>query len=317
MTRYLFLIQLFLQLQLGAQESVDGIIEFQSDPQKKYSLYIPSNYNNNEANAMMVGLHPLNTNRWDSTSWRDTLIVFAESNDLILAVPDGGPDGAIDDPIDTAFTSLLIDSMAVWYNIKEDEKYLMGFSWGGKTVYSYGLRRPKEFAGFIPIGAAISGAAEIEDLIENALYKNWYILHGANDNPEIRFYPAASALNEAGACLETNLLPGVGHTIDFPNRNQLLNTAFAYIRDNQCTTAAEEVNSMLNVTSSPNPSSKNIKLNNLKKETKIDCYDIHGQRINFSRNDNHIYIDEDIKGIIFITLELEEQQKVIKQIIIE
>ena len=115
----------------------------------------------------MLGLHPLNTSRWDGEAWRDTLINFAESNDLILVCPDGGPDGKIDDAIDTSFTTVLLDSVAAWYNINQGEKYIMGFSWGGKTTYTYGLRRTDQFAGYIVIGAAVQ-FGEVSDIIANA-----------------------------------------------------------------------------------------------------------------------------------------------------
>ena len=88
---------------------------------------------------MMLALHPLNTNRWDGEAWRDTLIDFAEANNLLVISPDGGSDGAIDDAIDTAFTTVMLDSMISWYNVDESNIYAMGFSWGGKTVYTYGL----------------------------------------------------------------------------------------------------------------------------------------------------------------------------------
>ena len=104
---------------------------FQTDNFKKYSLYVPSSYDASVPQPLMLGLHPLNTNRWDGQAWRDTLIQFAEMNNLLLVCPDGGPDGRIDDAIDTAFTSVLLDSVATWYNVDHEEKnILMGFQLG-------------------------------------------------------------------------------------------------------------------------------------------------------------------------------------------
>ena len=300
----------------NTQQSIDGTINFQTDPAKKYSIYVPSSYDENQANALMVGLHPLNTNRWDAISWRDTLIVFAESNNLLLAVPDGGEDGAIDDPIDTAFTSLLIDSMSVWYNVNEEEKFLMGFSWGGKTVYSYGLRRTDEFAGFIPIGAAISGGAEIQALTPNATNENWYIVHGSNDSPNNRFTPAVEQLTEAGACLETNLLAGVGHNIDFPNRNEILSEAFNFVKENMCISSTLNTEDINNFSSIPNPSNSSFQIENLTANAEIKCIDLNGRSIDFIRNENQINVDQNFSGLLFIYVNDQGKSHSIKQVIL-
>ena len=305
----------FLTTNILAQQSIDGAIDFQNDPNKKYSIYVPSSYDASQANALMIGLHPLNTNRWDSQSWRDTLIDFAEHNRLILACPDGGPDGAVDDDIDTAFTSLLIDSMSLWFNIDESQKYLMGFSWGGKTVYSYGLRRVNEFAGFIPIGAAISGAAEISSLTPNALNENWYIVHGSNDSPNTRFNPAVDQLTEAGACLETNLLQGVGHTIDFPERNEILTTAFEFVRDFSCVSANINTTASPRLSSAPNPSQQEFEIKDLNPKAKIICYDINGQSISFNREGNNIRLSANFNGLLLIHIKNGNDFQVVKQLI--
>lgn len=315
MDKLLIIITFFISTATFAQQSIDGSFDFQSDPEKKYSLYVPSSYNENESNGLMVGLHPRNTSRWDSQSWRDTLIQFAEHNQLILACPDGGPDGAIDDDIDTAFTSVLIDSMSLWFNIDESQKYLMGFSWGGKTVYSYGLRRVDEFAGFIPIGAAISGGSEIENLSPNALGKKFYIVHGSNDNPNNTFTPAVDQLTSAAACLETNLISGVGHTIDFPNRNEVLTTAFEYVRDFNCLSANEDLLPKSNLYTSPNPSLNSFFIHELEENSKVKCYDIDGRQIANERTGNSISITEPFKGLLLIQIKRNNKTTVIKQFI--
>jgi len=213
-----------------AQQTIDGDFAFQSDTAKKYSLYIPSSYNPANPNPLMIGLHPFNTNRWWAESWRDTLIVFAETNGLIMVCPDGGVDGKVDDAIDTAFTSALMDSMELWYNIDTLRVYAMGFSWGGRTTYTYGLSHHWRFGGFLPIGAAINGTSEVnETLQQNAVDKPFYIVHGDQDIPATRFYPIRDSLISKGAIVNSILLPTVGHTIDFTNRNQILTDAFLWI----------------------------------------------------------------------------------------
>ena len=241
-------------LNLFAQQRIDDSFAFQTDPAKKYSIYVPSGYDANVPHTMMLGLHPLNTSRWDSESWCDTLINFAETNNLLLVCPDGGIDGAIDDPIDTAFTTVLLDSMETWYNVDSDRVYAMGFSWGGKTVYTYGLNHIDRFKGFMPIGAAIT-LSEISGVESNAAWHPYYIVHGGNDSPNIRYAPLKNAMEDNDACVNSILMNGVGHTIDFPNRNQILTNAFIWIDSVNCAATTSTIdfqeNQDLNIF--PNP----------------------------------------------------------------
>ena len=259
----------------------DGNFAFQTDPAKSYSLYIPSSYDANTPNKMMLGLHPFNTARWNGVSWCDTLINFAETNNLILVCPDGGADGKIDDAIDTAFTSTLLDSARLWYNVDTEKTYVMGFSWGARTTYTYGLNRPSVFGGYLPIGAAITNTNEVNaSLQNNSTGKPVYILHGGNDSPNTRFYPVRTALINSGAIVNSLLQSGVGHTIDFPNRDAILTTAYNWIDSVNCaniTVSTKEIleNKIL-LEMFPNPITKNkglsIKLTSKYKEQKAVLY---------------------------------------------
>jgi len=222
-----------------AQEQINESFAFQSDPSKDYSIVIPSAYQEGEPIAAFLALHPFNTNRWNAETWCDELADFAEANDVILVCPDGGADGRIDDPIDTAFTSLLLDSAFIWYDIDPARLYATGFSWGGKTTYTYGLNHIDKFAGLLPIGAAIN-SAEVNGIADQADGVPIYIVHGSQDSPSVRFTPIRDAMINNGACVETNLLQGVGHTIDFANQVEILSNAYAYLQDNACTTTSTE-----------------------------------------------------------------------------
>ncbi len=219
---------------LQAQIRIDSTMVFQDDPAKKYSIYIPSSYDENTPNQMMLAFHPFNVNRWDSEAWCDTLTVFAETNDLLLICPDGGEDGKVDDPIDTAFTTLLLDSMMYWYNVDPNEVFVMGFSWGGRTTYTYGLANPDKFAGFMPIGAFVNGTDEIGDNIVNVKDEAFYVIHGGWDYAFASFFPVIDSLSKYEACIDSNLLFETGHTIDFPNRNEILTEGFVWLDSVAC-----------------------------------------------------------------------------------
>jgi len=233
------LILSFLFLSMHGQELIAGTYEFQSDPAKKYTLYVPSSYSEGTDINMMVGLHPLNTSRWNANSWCDTLKTFAETNNLLLVCPDGGVDGRVDDAIDTAFTTFLIDEVISQYTIDENNIYAVGFSWGAKTVYTYGLQHADRFAGFIPVGAAVN-SSEGSLHVDKAANKKFYVIHGSNDSPNVRFDPIVNLLDDTH-CVESLLLSGVGHTIDFAQRNERLTTAYQHLLSTNCgATSTEE-----------------------------------------------------------------------------
>ena len=270
---------------LTAQTKIDTTFKFQTDPAKKLSIYIPSSYSAGTANGLMLGLHPFNTSRWDAKAWRDTLIVFAEENKLILLCPDGGADGKVDDAIDLAFTSAMLDSIQNWYNIDTSRKYCMGFSWGGKTTYSYGLKNPDKFCGYMPIGSTLD-VREVAAFKDNIKGKAIYIVHGSRDSPSSRFTPIKKAMEDNGGIVNS-FLHSSGHTIDFNNRNQVLKTAFEWL-DSVCTYKAPLPNSIefqedeSGFLIYPNPVSPNseIQLNNFKtNNTLITILDLNGKTV--------------------------------------
>ncbi|MDF1696559.1 MAG: hypothetical protein P1U56_12030 [Saprospiraceae bacterium] len=232
-----FILFVFITGIASGQEQINESMPFQSDPNKKYSLFIPSNYEEGVPVTAFLALHPFNTSRWNGETWCEELADFAESNGVFLICPDGGVDGKIDDAIDTAFTSFLLDSVFQWYDIDETQLYATGFSWGGKTTYTYGLNHIEKFAGLMPIGAAIS-IGEINGIAQNAQDVPVYIIHGSFDNPNIRYYPLLQAMNENEACVESILLDGVGHTIDFEDQVEILTNGYNYLKNNACSSTS-------------------------------------------------------------------------------
>lgn len=266
-------------------ERIDGSFPFESDPSKAYSLYIPSSYEPGTPNRLMVGFHPLNTARWNAESWCDTLITFAETNGLLLACPDGGADGRVDDPIDLAFTTALMDSMEVWYDVDVDKIYAMGFSWGGRATYTYGLDNADRFGGLIPIGAAINGTTEIGPFLDEAEGEAVYIVHGGLDTPGVRFHPAREALIDAGAIVSSLLMPGVGHTIDFPDRNQILSDAFSWVDSVNCAPVVFVVDPVaprpgrVELLPNPAPHGTRVAVGGATGHVVVEVFDVAGRRV--------------------------------------
>ncbi len=318
-----------ISLSLSAQVRIDGDFAFQTDPAKKYSLYIPSAYDENTPHRLMIGFHPFNTNRWDAESWCDTLIQFAETNNLILACPDGGVDGQVDDPIDTAFTTALIDSVFLWYNINAEKVYAMGFSWGGRTTYSYGLNHSDRFRGFLPIGAAIEGTNQVTGVIQNAENKPFYLVHGSQDNPNVRFYPIIEALENTGALVNSQLMSGVGHTIDFPNRNTILTTAFIWIDSVNCAALtpvidlAPTVDFQFEIYPNPTRANQSIQLQ-LPERIQSGAYQVRLESVNGRSINNwerinqpQIILPNVAAGIYYLRIITADGQQSIKSVLIQ
>ena len=284
---------ILLSTVLFGQESIEGSMAFQTDPAKKYSIYVPSGYDMNTPSKMMLGLHPFNVSRWNSTSWRDHLIDFVEANNLLLICPDGGSDGKIDDQIDTAFTTIMIDSMLQWYNVNEDKIFVMGFSWGGRTVYSYGLNNAEKFAGFMPIGAAAQVFSGNESWFENAKDKPFYLIHGSNDSPSSRFTRFVDALGRNEACVETNLLQGVGHTVDFTNRTQIFTDAFNWLDNRNCGISNVDniLESAVNVFPNPIRIGEILNIESALLIEKIELFDQVGKLVLSEKNTNQVNIN--------------------------
>ena len=216
-----------------AQTRIDSSFAFQTDPAKKFALYVPSGYEAGVANKAILAFHPLHPVWGNSTTWCDILTNFAEENNLLMICPDGGADARVDDPIDLAFTTALLDSLRAWHTVDVDKTFILGFSWGARAAYTYGLANSDVFAGFITIGAFINGIVQVSEYLpEKASNKPFYIMHGDQDlvaNIQVGFFPIRDALIDAGAVVNSLILEGVGHTIDFPNRDQILTDAFLWV----------------------------------------------------------------------------------------
>jgi len=142
------------------------------------------------------------------------------------------------------------------------------------------LSHIEKFAGLLPIGAAIS-IGEINGIAENAMDVPVYIVHGSLDSPNTRFYPLLQAMEDNGACVESNLLQGVGHTIDFANQVEILTEGYEFLQENACTTTSigEELkdnSSILPYTILKQGQTLNL---DLKDDEKWEVYSIEGDLV--------------------------------------
>lgn len=190
-------------------------------------IYEPDGYSELPVRRAMLAFHPFNPARWSASSWCDTLRSFADSTGLLLICPDGGPGGnVLDEERDTLLASMALDIYLDSFDVTAGRVYVGGFSMGGAASYVYGLANPERIAGFLVVGAAVNGTTLFGETLSNAVDRPFCILHGSADAPNVRFTPVIEALETERAILFDTLLAGVGHTIDFPNRNGLLADCF-------------------------------------------------------------------------------------------
>jgi hypothetical protein len=84
------------------------------------------------------------------------------------------------------------------------------------------------------MGAAITDPSFVDNVIVKAKCKNYYIIHGDQDSPNVRYYPIKTDLENNKARVNTILMAGIGHTFDFPNRLSIMIRAFTYIDTASC-----------------------------------------------------------------------------------
>ncbi|MEM6343256.1 MAG: hypothetical protein AAF927_05230 [Bacteroidota bacterium] len=233
---YLTLLILLIPLiNLAKGNSLDGQIRAYDGTARDYSLYFPSSYNGKKSMPLMVSFHPYGKYRWNAKSWRDTLQNFAEANQVILLCPDGGLDGRTDQADDLSLALQLVQSTRRKYNIDAKQIYAMGHSWGAKAALKFGLSHPEMLNGLLLVGMSSEMAAsEFAPFYARSRNMRIYILHGQYDSPTTRFQPLHDQLMRGGACLEFEIMKGVGHTIHFAGRDNRLSKALKWIQQSPC-----------------------------------------------------------------------------------
>lgn len=218
-----------------AQKSIDLSLTYPqgSGISRNFSIYEPVGFDKSTSNKLIIGFHPFNVGVWNANSWRDTLRSFIDLTGALYVCPDGGVDGKVDDSVDLEFTEVLIDSISSWYQIDQSKIFLIGFSVGGKAVYDYAFSHPKQIKGSIPIGAAVETTSYTGRFI-NGRCEAFYLVHGNNDNPNSRYYPMKTGLELKDALVDGILMGNVGHTINFPQRDAILNKAFNFVDTSDC-----------------------------------------------------------------------------------
>ena len=146
------------------------------------------------------------------------------------------------------------------------------------------------------------------------------MVHGSQDAVSTRYTPLLNGLNDNNACTETRLMSGVGHTIDFPNRNQILSEAFQWIKNNNCgTSSIQDINLTSQLLASPNPSQGKFNISNANEIvlSTIQITDLAGKKLRYDIEGSSINLSQDTKGMIILTAKSKSGNRVSSKILIE
>ena len=130
---------------------------------------------------------------------------------------------------------------------------------------------------------------------------------------QTRYFPILESLIDNGACVETNFLQGVGHTIDFPNRNSILTDAFQWLASQNCGISVTSEIQDNNVILFPNPNHGQFEISGIDTHhSQIELFTASGQKIAFQQQDNMIDIAKAYKGLLYLIINSPDSKKVLK-----
>ncbi len=171
--------------------SFDISIEFAGSA-RDISLYVPSDYDSEQAYEVFIGLHGLGDN---SKNYRNVFVqnnLTSQLENTIWVFPDGGDDQSRDfyyPEGDFEIITKALQYVKDNYNINESGIILQGFSLGGRSALKYGLDNPGLFKGLLLNTPAIQGVLDGRNdprmspgyKFENASEVPVCITHGSDD----------------------------------------------------------------------------------------------------------------------------------------
>ena len=187
---------------LAGTEIQDSIVI--SDTYRRYTIILPSGYQENKAYPLVINLHARCSNMQEHITYTN-MNAAADAAGYIVAYPQGLEDP--NDPFDcldwndngrhqwddVAFISTLIDSLIARYRVAPNQVFACGLSRGGAMSYTLACTLGARLSGI----AVISGGFAIRPLINSPRYTcegappiPMLIMHGDQD-PDINYngYP--------------------------------------------------------------------------------------------------------------------------------
>jgi dienelactone hydrolase len=189
------------------------------------SIAIPDDYDAGKKYPLVIGLHYCGGN---SAEYRNALIPFTDSLKMIVVCPDNSSSYIGDDKTD--LITISIDSAIKMYNIDTTSVYLTGMSCNGEVVLKEGMKKLYPFRGIFPWAPYMSTVES--DAIDFNSNMPVTIAIGTYDQYSFKIVlDLYDSLKTHNANVNLVLVPGISHTLNFPDfANEMIHSLY-YLND--------------------------------------------------------------------------------------
>ncbi|MFA7327149.1 MAG: T9SS type A sorting domain-containing protein [Candidatus Kapaibacterium sp.] len=291
--KYITILLLLLLPCIAIGEDIDLAFEYDNIT-RDLAVYLPSNYSPVESFELLIGLHGCGQ---DAYSYRTALSEVAENNGLILMCINALDDGSqlnkmmVDER--GKVIPAAIDYLSTKYNIDKKSVYLTGFSCNAAMTLFHGLNNLYEFKGLIPFNAYLP--PEYDNKYNLDSKKSTCFCSGTNDGNYSRNQTLYNQLRANGGVTYFNSMPGIGHTVTFPEFTNEMQECIDFIK--QITTKVEIDDSGELLFLHPNEGILNI--NNKSNHNNTEIFNLLGESV-FISNRNSMDISHLIKGLYIV-----------------
>lgn len=276
--------------------------------------YIPASYNPAQNTPAIIGLHGLGDPE-NSEQIRQYLSPLADSLNALLLCPNPYLQ---DQPRTTAALNEALDFIEQTYTIDQNNLYLCGYSAGSDAAAQYAFSSPKH-----PVKALIwhsPGFFATPDMNQQASFPAICLLCGTTDFVSLLQANILNATFEGSSVpFLYNEIPGVGHTMNYPELTQELMECINFFNNGSSSIASPTGKTAL--TLYPNPASNEITVavGSSSKQSIVTIFNRQGQLVISSvveKQNNSLDIRKLSPGLYYLTLDNGKQQhnsKFIKQ----
>jgi predicted esterase len=276
--------------------------------------YIPASYNPAQNTPAIIGLHGLGDPE-NSEQIRQYLSPLADSLNALLLCPNPYLQ---DQPRTTAALNEALDFIEQTYTIDQNNLYLTGYSAGSDAAAQYAFSQPKH-----PVKALIwhsPGFFATPDMNQQASFPAICLLCGTTDFVSLLQANILNATFEGSSVpFLYNEIPGVGHTMNYPELTQELMECINFFNNGSSSIASPTGKTAL--TLYPNPASNEITVvvGSSSKQSIVTIFNTQGQLVISSvveKQNNSLDIRKLSPGLYYLTLDNGKQQhnsKFIKQ----
>lgn len=191
-------------------------------------VFVPKGHDANRPGALLVGLHPWNSNPWTYAAYHE-LLEQAQAKDVVLLMPSGlGNSLYVEDAEDEVVRA--IDAVSKEVGVDRQRVSLWGASMGGAGATTISFHRPDRFA-FVAsyfgdskydlttyVKGVLGGEAGAHrvnalDVLENARHLPVWLIHGEQDtsSPVRQSTMLHDAMKKAGFKVDFDRVPQMGH----------------------------------------------------------------------------------------------------------